>query len=147
MDAKAIIDGCFLFKTIDPPGRIVLARLAEPCDFAIGERLINEGDEGDCFYLIVTGQIQVSTMRDGNLTPLSNLGPNSIVGEVALLTGGPRTATVIAMTETTAMRFPEKALHDVIDNYPKAKELMARMLIYRAKDTIVKLAQASADVN
>jgi CRP-like cAMP-binding protein len=58
------------------------------------DALVREGEPGDCFLLVVQGEATVT--RDG--LPVGRVGPGSIVGELALLRGGLRTATVTATT-------------------------------------------------
>jgi MFS family permease len=61
---------------------------------AAGHRLIREGDQGDLFYVIVEGMVEIT--RGGEL--VSEQGPGAYVGEIALLRDVPRTASVIAKT-------------------------------------------------
>jgi MFS family permease len=62
-----------------------------------GTALMSQGDHGDTFVVIATGEIEVSV--DGR--PIDRLGPGAGVGEIALLRSGPRTATVVAITDVT----------------------------------------------
>jgi MFS family permease len=78
-----------------------LDRLAEslvPVSFAAGDALMREGETGEEYLLIEKGTVDVSV--DG--TSLSACGPGEGVGEIALLRGVPRTATVIAQTHVEA---------------------------------------------
>ncbi len=75
----------------------VLERLVEtrtPVPFRAGEVLMHKGEPGDRFLVIEAGRVEVSD--EGRI--LAVLGPGSGVGEIALLRGGPRTATVTAVT-------------------------------------------------
>jgi CRP-like cAMP-binding protein len=69
--------------------------------FAAGEVLMRKGDPGDRFLVIEAGSVQVS---DGDRV-LGTLGPGAGIGEIALLRGGPRTATVTALSEGEALAF------------------------------------------
>jgi len=68
-----------------------VASLLKPRDFAAHSVIMRRGDPGDCMFFIVEGEIEV----DVKPAPI-RLGPGAFVGEIALITGGPRTATVIA---------------------------------------------------
>jgi hypothetical protein len=62
-----------------------------------GTALMTEGEHGDTFVVIETGEIEVSVGG----RPIHRLGPGAGVGEIALLRSGPRTATVVAITDVT----------------------------------------------
>ena len=67
--------------------------------FRQGSVIINEGEEGDAYYVIRTGEAQVVVRRKGEPDiPIAKLGPQEGFGEMALLTGQPRSATVLAST-------------------------------------------------
>jgi CRP-like cAMP-binding protein len=66
-----------------------------PITAAAGEALMRQGEVGDRFVLVETGEIEISV--DGRV--VNKLGPGAGVGEIALLKRRPRTATVIAVTE------------------------------------------------
>jgi len=68
-----------------------------PVTFATGDMVMRQGEDGDEFIVVDTGEIEVSV--DGRVT--QRLGHGSGVGEIALLRRSPRTATVIALTEVT----------------------------------------------
>jgi MFS family permease len=75
-----------------------LARRLRPVTFDVGDELTRQGDPGDCFYLIDDGAVEIE--RDGR--PVAAAGPAAAVGEIALLRGVPRTATVRATRSTRA---------------------------------------------
>jgi CRP-like cAMP-binding protein len=72
-----------------------IAALAHTMRVPAGHAVVREGDEGDEFYVIVDGVHHVTV--DGE--PVAELGPGSFFGEMALLDGGERVATVTAMTD------------------------------------------------
>lgn len=72
-----------------------IAALAQPARVPAGHVVVREGDPGGEFYVIVDGTGRVSV--DGR--PVADLGPGSFFGEMALLDGGDRLATVTAQTE------------------------------------------------
>ena len=70
-------------------------------EFAPGETLMSEGYFGHCLFLIEEGEADVST--DG--TRLGRVGPGEVVGEVAVLASGRRTASVVAASPVRAISF------------------------------------------
>jgi serine/threonine-protein kinase len=72
--------------------------------FAAGTRIVSEGEPGDAAYIIVTGRCEIRKEGVGGTTEvLRVLGPGDVFGEMAILTAGPRTATVVATDDTTAL--------------------------------------------
>jgi CRP-like cAMP-binding protein len=74
-----------------------LAAGLTPVRFPAGAALMTEGEPGDTFIVIATGEVEVSV--DGR--PIHRQGPGSGVGEIALIRRSPRTATVVATADVT----------------------------------------------
>jgi diguanylate cyclase len=69
-----------------------------------GEVLFREGDPADCAYVVERGRFQVSIQRDGARHVLAELREGALIGEMALVDGGPRTATVTAIQDGALQR-------------------------------------------
>lgn len=84
---------------------LTLERLAfalHPVSVAAGEVIVRRGDEGDHFYVIAEGQVEV-TATEHATGPTTTEGPGDFFGEIALLRGVPRTATVTATTDVALL--------------------------------------------
>ena len=79
-----------------------LASGLEPLSFTAGETIMREGEPGDRFVVVETGEVEVSV--DGR--PVRRAGRGAGLGEIALLRRSPRTATVTALTPVTAFAIP-----------------------------------------
>jgi CRP-like cAMP-binding protein len=78
--------------------------LVERCPlrrFRAGERILQQGQRGEGFFVICEGRVSVLREEDGVARPIAALEPGEFFGEVALLAGGPRTASVDALTDDT----------------------------------------------
>ncbi|HRQ66550.1 MAG TPA: cyclic nucleotide-binding domain-containing protein [Xanthomonadaceae bacterium] len=94
-----------------PPAHIAqLFACMQPQHFAAGETIIRQGDEGDCYFVITEGRVQVVREADDGLNEdeLGQIGVGRGFGEEALLSGQPRNATVRALTRATVMRLDKK---------------------------------------
>lgn len=91
-----------LFSTLEPEGLEALAARGTPRTFLRGQLLLKQGAASNVMYVIRDGAVRVTRQADGNTMALGVVGPGGIVGEIGLLDGLPRTATVTAV-ETTAV--------------------------------------------
>jgi predicted acylesterase/phospholipase RssA len=79
-----------------------------------GEILFREGDVGDSLYAIVTGRVRMLVGEPGAERAIRDLGPGEVIGEMALLTGEPRTATVAAVRDTELYRLTAQSVEQYL---------------------------------
>jgi CRP/FNR family cyclic AMP-dependent transcriptional regulator len=106
-----------------------IARLGRVVDVPAGRRLTTQGEPGDEFFVIVDGGVRIE--RNGRL--LRTLGPGEFLGEIAVLDGGPRTAT--ATTESNARLIvisgPEFGV--LLERFPEIQSAVIRALAERIR--------------
>jgi CRP-like cAMP-binding protein len=98
---------CDLLRHLPPDGIEDLLRRVERRHINAREVVFRAGDPGDALYLVARGKVQVlqpSGTGDGAEQPIAELGEGKAFGEMALLTGAPRTATIRAVADTDLMR-------------------------------------------
>src|SRR5512143_2029106 len=84
-----------------------------------GRTIFSQGDKGDAFYLIHSGAVRiVLESTDGRGETIAVLGPQQCFGEMALLSAEPRSATVIAVKDTTLWKLSREAWDDLIAKHP-----------------------------
>lgn len=113
-----------------PPARIeVAARQLVPVPVEAGEVIVRQGDAADQFYVIDSGELRVTQVRDGDVHVLRDLGPGDVFGEIGLLRGVPRTATVTASTPAVLYGLDAAAFGELVGSGPG---LSSRLLdLYR----------------
>jgi NTE family protein len=84
-----------------------------------GATLLREGEHGDCLYLIVSGRVRVSTEPNGTEVILAEFSAGQAVGEMAVLTGEARNATVRAIRDTQAARLTQAAFDRLVQRRPR----------------------------
>lgn len=75
-----------------------------------GETLFAEGDHGDAMYIVVRGMLEASREIEDERTVLAGLGPGALVGEMALVTGTPRSATISALEPVRMLKIDKPSL-------------------------------------
>lgn len=113
----------------------------EPVEFMAGERIIAEGDEGDAMYLISSGGGRVVKEVEGQELTLDNLSEGEFFGEMSLLVGGPRSASVFAATNTEVLRLKSSDLFEIMKKYPRIETVLEEFYEKRSKATRQKMKE------
>jgi hypothetical protein len=101
----ALLEGLDLFAAATRAGLEQVAKACEELHVPTGEVVVREGDSADALYVIVEGQVDVTARGEGaTYEHLRTMGPRSYFGEIGILRGVPRTATVQATEPTTLWR-------------------------------------------
>ncbi|HQY61676.1 MAG: cyclic nucleotide-binding domain-containing protein [Myxococcales bacterium] len=98
--------------------------------FRAGDVIVREGDAGDAAYIVAEGLCDVRKRVAGGTAVVKTLGPGDVFGEMAILTAGPRTASVVAVEDTTVLVLTSEALEDEL---AALKPWMASLLRTLAK--------------
>jgi CRP-like cAMP-binding protein len=139
-----LIEDSLLFKTLDEEGRDRVMEEGRLRRFQPGDVIFREGDPGDAFYLIKEGSVRVTTAMSGDPVELATLKRGSVLGEVAVLTGKPRTATAEAVTEVAALYFSKALIDEIIGTNPRFRALLEAVILGRAQDTIEKVIRRTS---
>ena len=115
----------------------VVAALA-PQSYKKGTPILSQGEEGDAFYIIRSGRARVLLERGGEKLTIAELSPGEGFGEMALLTGQPRSATIVARSDTEVWRLPKTDFDQLLaENISLAvyfnRTLSARLLALQEK--------------
>ncbi len=102
--AKQLLDSLPLFSELSDRERNILAAVFVVRVIEDGEALCKEGDRGTGFYIVAKGIIQVfKELPDDQREKLAEIGPNNLIGQVALIDGKPRSATCEARGRSIAL--------------------------------------------
>ncbi|MFB0533804.1 MAG: cyclic nucleotide-binding domain-containing protein [Anaerolineae bacterium] len=110
----------------------VSARL-RPVKYRSGEVILTEGAPGDVMYLIEWGRVEVLSRTDGHSRILAVLGEGDFFGEMALLTGSPRSATVRAVTDVDLLALYQPDFDELVLKYPTLAVTVGRVLSQRLR--------------
>lgn len=106
-----------------------LVRHAELLRYPAGSRVVAEGDEGDALYFIETGRARVERAGSG---VVARVGDGSVIGEIALLTGASRNATVEAESELWVWRIRKTAFDELVARSPNLRDALEAVAARRA---------------
>jgi len=123
---------CGVFDNLNADLRAILASTTTWVKLQRGEILFRQGDEGDALYVVAHGRLQVVVQQPrGEPRPVAEIGRGQPVGEMALLVGGPRTATIRAMRDTDLVRLSGESFNSVVERQPSAAVPLTRTLVTR----------------
>jgi tetratricopeptide (TPR) repeat protein len=104
-----------------------------------GKPIVREGEAGSSVYILTRGAVNVFSMIQGKRVDLAVLASSDFFGEIAFLTGKPRTATVEAAEPTDVLEVAEEDLRDMIQKWPRIKEVLQNYYEERVKSTMEKV--------
>ena len=114
---------------------------------AAGTTLCQEGDFGDTMYFVVQGSLQISKrVIQGADKVIATLGDGQYVGELSLLTGAQRNATIRAVEDTAVVEIDQEAFLQLIHEQPRVGLDIMRQLAHRLHETTEELILASLEM-
>ncbi|MFZ9887718.1 MAG: protein kinase domain-containing protein [Myxococcota bacterium] len=118
-----------LFRSLDDEELARLCEAAQLREYATGEPIVAAGDRGDSMYLLLSGQVEVTAQ--GNGAPVTaTLGPGDFFGEMALLTGTPRGADVVARGDVACrcLEFSRPVVEDLLRKKPRVARFLTELV-------------------
>jgi CRP-like cAMP-binding protein len=149
VDPDEVLSRISLFSEVLDPDQI--ARLGAKCHslvFSAGSLLMTEGDFGTSMFALVEGKVAVTFGdRRGKEHDVAELGAGDIVGEMSLMTGARRRATVTAITEVVALEITKVALEEILARAPDLIDSFGAILTRRQAELSRAAAEAERSDN
>lgn len=125
-----------LFRPLSAEERETVAAAARERRYAEGETIVREGERSSSMFLVESGRVGVSIQGAGGDTRrLAVIESGSAFGEISLLTGEPRSATVRALTETVLIEIEKESLAPVLQANPALVEAFGESMRRRQRET------------
>jgi len=105
--------------------------------YAAGESIVEQGAEGTSMFVIARGSVNVVIRRGQRTEVINSLGEDDFFGEMSLLTGQPRSATVVATSETEVLQIGKRALKPILEN----NEALVLAVSDRIQERLKKLSE------
>ena len=132
---KAFLRDVDLFSSLGDSELQEIADLSNLRQIPAGSAVVREGDTGDDLYIIKSGTLCVSAVQEcGRDAKVGGLEASDFFGEMALLTGANRSATVMALVATEIIEIPGKLMREVLYWHPEVAAKLEQAMNSRRQD-------------
>jgi branched-chain amino acid transport system substrate-binding protein len=132
----ALLEKTDIFAPFSDAAKSALSREMESRHILPGETLIREGDPGDSLFIIAEGVVGAWVqIEEGKSIEVARRGAGEIIGEMALLTGEKRTASIVSITETRVYEITRENIAPYMQEHPEIAECLSSILIERKRET------------
>lgn len=135
-----------LFATIDPGKLKLLAFASDRKVYKANQDLFKQGETGDSAYVIVDGLADIIVETDAGEVTVAQLGRNEFIGEISILCDVPRTATVRANTDLSALKIKKEHFVGLVSQVPELGIQVMRELASRLSKTTAELGEARREL-
>ena len=144
-DLQTALAGVPLLKGIDPTLLATLASEFQWFSLPGGQTLFHEGDKDDCLYIVLTGRLGAFAHNDeGSEVLIRQMLAGETVGEMALLSGEPRSATVVALRDSELLRLGQAGFRKLIEKHPRSLLCITELLVRRLREPHSNAANEAA---
>ncbi|MEI9991925.1 MAG: mechanosensitive ion channel family protein [Rhizomicrobium sp.] len=135
-EKRAALEHASLFsRVLDEEQSHELAHLSRPAEFARGANLMVQGDSASSMFIILEGAARVSVLGQNNdPREVAVLATGDVVGEMSLMTGAPRNATVTALTRLRALEITKDPIEALLRKSPNLLERFSHVLARREQE-------------
>ena len=133
-----------LLSGLEAPELDRIAQVAVPRSYPKGARVFHEGDESDACYVIREGEVRVTREHsDGRAIALATLGPGELVGELAMLDGGVRSASLEALTDIELLAVSAADMRGLLERNAEITAKLVVALTKRLRETNERISRQS----
>lgn len=118
-------------KILDTDELEYVAAGLHPAEFSKGENIVEQGQETDWLYILTEGNAEVLVSSDGREQKVASLEAPAILGEMGMMTGEPRSATVVATSPVHTYRFYRGSFQQIVSDRPEILEVISKILVTR----------------
>jgi CRP/FNR family cyclic AMP-dependent transcriptional regulator len=143
-DPVGLLSRVSLFSELSRAELERISRVAIPRSFPAGVRVFHEGDHSDACYLVRSGDLRVTREHpDGRAIALATLGPGDIFGELAMLDGQARSASVETLTDSELLALPATDFRRLLAEHSQISVKLIAALTRRLRETNERVARQS----
>lgn len=143
IDAVGVLAGTRLFVSLAPDELTIVAESCVTRRYGKGHYLCYQGDPGDRLFVIASGRVKVTfTSEHGDEMVLVTLGVHEVIGELAVIDEGPRSASVVAIVPTTVLMLSRPVLLRLMGSQPA----VLSALLISLGSTVRRLTETVGDL-
>ena len=120
-----------VFRALDAERIDRLSRRMKMLIFGPGETILRQGEPGDSLYVVRSGTVAVQIGAGAGKKELATLGPGQFFGEMSLMTGATRTATVVAKSDVDCYVVDKEAFQEIVQEKPELAGTISEILAVR----------------
>ena len=136
MDKELALAKVRLFENLNPRFLKGIAGIATERNFKTDELLMKQGESGIGLFIILSGRVRIEkTDVSGRRVEIAENGPGDIMGEMTVFDGAPRSASVIAMIDTTCLVLASWEFNSFLKAHPEAALDLLPILVRRFRET------------
>jgi NTE family protein len=128
MERDGWLGSTTLLGLLSPPMREELMTLAEPVHLSAQGWLFHEGDPSDRLYLLISGRLKIVVEGESGTRVLRSLGPGAAIGELGILAGTSRSASVLAVRDCELLQIDGVRFRDLLGRHPEIAIDLATVL-------------------
>ena len=118
-----------------------LAKTSSTRVYAPGEAIVRRGQEGNSMFVIVSGKVSVQIPEGDARKTIGELTANDFFGEMSLLTGQPRTATVVAQEETEVIQIKKTSMRSLFEANPDLMQAICKIIEERREQLVQEIEE------
>ena len=135
------------FRDLDTAKCNLIAMSSDRLHYQAGDVVFDEGDPSDAVYFMLSGRIRVSRELKGRQIDLAELTGGAVLGETGVICGRSRSASVVAVEETTMLRTDANVFNELLYQVPQVTVALARELANRVDATSDRLLAMTDEGN
>jgi CRP-like cAMP-binding protein len=138
-----VLKGVPIFAKMETARLKLIAFTSERMNYAEGQELCHQGDQGDAMFVILGGVADVLIDTATGQISVAQLKKNDFLGEIAILCDVPRTATIKAREPLSTLKITKDMFYRLVAEFPQMAVEVMRELAHRLEDTNQKLREAT----